>query len=219
MSFGARRRSAAVGGILLLMLAGCAGVPQQPPVEDPLQVWHARERQLRGIMHWEVRGRLAVRTRDEGFNANFLWRQWGENYHIRLSGPFGMAALTVAGNEEGVALRRDGKTAFHRGDAETLFFRQTGVRLPIDALRYWVRGIPQPGVKAKVSLDRRGRLQTLQQAGWEIDYRRYVHKRGLDLPAKLVVENPQVRVRIVIDRWILPSPAKGRSTPRRTPAT
>ncbi len=188
---------------LLMVLAGCAGQLQRPAAKDPVQVWHARERILQGLTHWDLRGRIAVRTENDGFNANFSWRQWDGNYHIHLSGPFGMAALTLAGNGEGVALRHGGKTVFHRGDAERLFFQQTGVRLPIDALRYWVRGIPQRGVKAKISLDRLGRLEELQQSGWQVAYERYIRKKGMNLPAKLVVENRKVRVRLVIDRWNL----------------
>ena len=204
---------ASAGLCLLILLAGCAGQPQRPSMKDPAQIWHAREKVLRGITHWDLRGRIAVRTEEDGFNANFAWRQWGGNYHIHLSGPFGVAALTLAGNAEGVALRSDGKTAFHRGDAGALLLRQTGVRLPIDALRYWVRGIPQPGEKAEVSLDRRGRPKELKQSGWRVGYQRYVRERGVELPAKMVVENRRVRVRLVIDRWILSSV----SAPARAP--
>jgi len=195
-----------LGVCLAILLAGCAGQLRKPVPQEPRQAWQAREQVLRQLTQWNLRGRIAVRTPDDGFNANLSWRQWGENYHIGLSGPFGMAAFTLAGNGGGVALRRGGKTVLHRGDAESLFFRHTGVRLPIDALRYWVRGMPQPGVKARLLLDRLGRPKELEQAGWRVVYNRYTRQGGLELPAKLVAENRQLRVRLVIDRWSLPAP-------------
>ncbi len=189
----------------LLLLIGCSGQQVRPVAKDPAQAWRMQQQLLRGLTSWEVRGRIAIQTEHDGFNANFFWRQWDENFHIQLTGPFGIGALTLAGDSNGVALRSGGKTAFHRGDAEALFLQQTGVRLPIKSLRYWVRGLPQHGVKAKVVLDSRGRLKELQQSGWQIRYKRYTRYRGMMLPAKLFLDNRQFKVRLVIDRWVLAS--------------
>ncbi len=207
--------------ILLFVLTGCAGQLQRPAVKEPSQAWHAREKVLRQLSRWELRGRIAVRMERDGFNANFSWRQWDDNYHIRLSGPFGISALTLGGNRDGVALRSDGKTVFHRGDAGVLFYQQTGVMLPIEALRYWIRGIPQQGRKAKLALDSQGRLKALQQSGWRVTYKRYtrVRKRALELPAKLEVENHQVRVRLVIDHWMFPAVPVQMRESIKSPAT
>ncbi len=189
----------------MLLLVACSGQQVRPTVKDPVQAWRHQQQTLLGLTSWDLRGRIAIQTEHDGFNANFFWRQWDENYHIQLSGPFGIGALTLAGDSNGVALRSRGKTVFHRGDAEALFFQQTGVQLPIKSLRYWVRGIPQQGVKAKVVLDSQGRLKELQQSGWRINYKRYTRYRGLMLPAKLFLDNRRLKVRLVIDRWVLAS--------------
>lgn len=189
--------------VWLLLLVACSGQQIRPDVQNPEQVWRTQQQILQGLTSWDLRGRIAISTENDGFNANFLWHQWGENYHIQLNGPFGIGALTLAGDQSGVAFRRRGETTFHRGNAEMLFFQQTGVQLPITSLRYWVRGIPQQGVHAKVLLDRQGRLKELQQSGWRIHYKRYSHYRGIDLPAKVFMDNQQLKVRLVIERWVL----------------
>ncbi len=190
----------------IMLLAACSGQPVRPVVQDTVQAWRLHQQAMQKLDNWELRGRIAVQTEYDGFNANFRWRQWDENYHIHLSGPFGIGALTLAGNPDGVALRSRGETVLHRGDAEMLFLRQTGVQLPIKSLRYWVRGIPQRGIEAKIVLDNQGRLKELQQSGWQIEYKRYTRYRGVVLPAKLFLDNHQLKVRLVIDRWILARP-------------
>ncbi len=186
----------------VLLLTACSGQQIRPPTQDPVQEWRRHQQQLQGLTHWNLRGRIALKSGREGLNANIFWRQWDENYYLRLSGPFGLGALTLAGNPQGVALRDRGETALYRGDAEQLFFRRTGMRLPVESLSYWVRGIPRQGATAKIVLDDRGRLKSLRQSGWKIDYRRYTQQQGVALPAKLFLENRQIKVRLVIDRWI-----------------
>ena len=48
-----------------------------------------------------------------------------------------------------------------------------------------------------------GRLEYLQQAGWDIHYDRYKTVDALDLPARILLENDEIRVRLVIDQWQL----------------
>ncbi len=188
---------------LFLLLTACSSQQVRHSVQDPIQTWRRQQPILEGLTSWDLRGRIAVRAGNDGFNANFSWRQWGERYHIQLSGPFGIGVLTLAGDANGVALRSKGKTVFRRGDAAAILYRQTGVRLPIAALRYWVRGVPQREVPAKVVLDREGRLKELRQAGWHMHYKRYTRLRNMELPAKLFLDNRDLKVRLVIDRWVL----------------
>ncbi len=190
------------GLLLVLLMAGCSTIQKQP-AREPVAAWKAQQRALQQLTDWELRGRIAIRTSEDGFNANLRWRQRGSDYRIRLSGPFGLGALTLSGDRDGVTLRSRERILLRHGDAETLLYQQTGVRLPVDSLRYWVRAMPQPGVRARVVLDRKGRLKELRQDGWRIRYKRYLRNRGVELPAKLFVDNPRLEVRLVIDRWVV----------------
>ncbi len=197
----------------LVVLTGCSTMQRQAP-REPVAVWHAQQRMLQQLTDWELRGRIAIRSSDDGFNASLLWRQRAHGYHIQLSGPFGMGAVTLSGDREGVTLRSRDRILLRHGDAETLLYQQTGVRLPVASLRYWVRAMPQPGVGARVVLDRMGRLKELRQDGWRIRYKRYLRNRGIELPAKLFVDNPGLQVRLVIDRWVV---TRVRRQPRNRP--
>ncbi len=187
----------------LMLLVACSGPQVRPTAKDPVQVWRLQQKAVEKLTSWELSGRIAIQTESDGFNANFSWRQQDDDYRIQLSGPFGVGALTLTGDSSGVALHNRGETVFHHDDAEALLLQQTGVQLPVSSLRYWVRGIPQQGAKAKVMLDSQGRLKELQQFGWKIHYKRYSRYRGLMLPAKLFLDNRQLKVRVVIDHWVL----------------
>ena len=83
-------------------------------------------------------------------------------------------------------------------------------------MRYWVLGIPEPGHGYEESIDDLGRLQTLRQSGWEIEFVDYRDFEGRELPRKFLMtalpgsahivddqhnENDEVRVKIIIKRW------------------
>jgi len=45
------------------------------------------------------------------------------------------------------------------------------------------------------------RLAALDQGGWHIEYRDYRLYRGLELPRKVDLEGPGVRIRLVFRHW------------------
>jgi outer membrane lipoprotein LolB len=72
---------------------------------------------------------------------------------------------------------------------------------PIDSLRYWVLGVPEPGHPAQETLDAQQRLATLEQDGWQIQYTDYMFVGGEWLPSKLTLQRQGIRVRLVVDGW------------------
>ena len=83
--------------------------------------------------------------------------------------------------------------------------RTLNVSLPLESLRFWLLGIPQPGSAASVQLDDRGNLGELDQAGWRIAYDRYEFRDAVAglMPGRIVMEKEGVRVRLIVSRWRL----------------
>jgi outer membrane biogenesis lipoprotein LolB len=48
-----------------------------------------------------------------------------------------------------------------------------------------------------------GRLAKLQQGQWLVTYPEYVTIEGVMMPRKVFLENHELSVRLVIDRWVL----------------
>jgi outer membrane lipoprotein LolB len=76
-----------------------------------------------------------------------------------------------------------------------------GFVLPLDHLRFWLLGVPDPGATFDLMRNSQDRASQLSQDGWIIDYDRYMPVDGDSLPAHLVLTRESVRVRIAVDRW------------------
>ncbi len=79
------------------------------------------------------------------------------------------------------------------------------MRLPVNGLRYWVRGLPEPGSTPVLQTDASGRLTRLEQNGWIIEYPAYAPTSilNLDLPERIVARRPDLSVKLVIEQWKL----------------
>jgi len=188
----------------------CAAPLPRPPADHLQQLWQMRESALLPIQHWELRGRLAVRADERGGQASLTWKRDAAQHSIRLNGPLGRGVVRVTQDETGAQLQDAEQRVFHAASAEELLYRYTGWRLPLTNLNYWVRGVPVPGLPAIRELDDTGRLKTLRQQGWELQYQEYVRFEGYELPNRLTLtyapdqttpELPAMEVRLVIDRW------------------
>jgi len=193
-------RPAVAGLLVALAAAGCA--TQKPaPEASRGALWKERRTLLACLDHWRLEGKLALAAKDEGWSANLDWRQNGEAFEMQLSGPFGWGGLRLAGDQRHVVVRDGDEVYRFAGAPEGVIRRQFGMTIPVAGLRYWVRGTPRPESAAVPKLDRYGRLSRLDQSGWTIRYRSYVSRAGPDLPERLVMTRPDVRLKLVVDDW------------------
>ena len=197
-------------GLSSILCLSCAAPSPRPPDDYLQQLWQTRESALLPIQQWELRGRLAVRAAERGGQAALTWKRAAAQHSIRLNGPLGRGVVRITQDETGAQLQDAEQRVFHAASAEELLYRYTGWRMPLTNLNYWVRGVPVPGLPATRELDDAGRLKTLRQQGWEVQYQEYVRFEGHELPNRLALifvpdsaslELPAMEVRLVIDRW------------------
>jgi len=205
--------------LLLAALSGCAAIPERPPVGDRDAAWSARTQALGPVDSWEIRGRIALRTADEGWQASLLWLRAKDRHDIDLAGPLGSGHVRLRQDASGAELRDSARQILRDTSAENLLMRATGWQLPVNGLGYWVRGLPAPGAVSAPDLDEWGRLRTLRQLGWQVEFLGYENVDSLELPSKLFIKradpalpggdkatpgnDPTLEVRVVIDRWTL----------------
>lgn len=193
-----------------VLLAACATTPPLPPVANPAQTWAGRQQRLSALTDWHIEGRIGIRKANDAWQGALDWTEHAQGFHLQIDGPFGQRQFSLEGDTQGVTLLTSDDKRFHARDAQTLLYVRTGIDMPVAALRYWVRGVPAPDgpPPSTQTLDDRGRLARLVQAGWEVRFRRYTTVDGLELPEKLFVRHGEVGLRLVIDRWRL-LPASG----------
>ncbi|WP_082859260.1 lipoprotein insertase outer membrane protein LolB [Microbulbifer sp. Q7] len=200
---GTRRALKALGATLLLTLAACSAQkpqPQQPPVQQPPQSQSAA-----ALQRWEAKGKLGVRSPKENGSANLVWQQANTNYRIHLSGPLGAGATTISGSPSGVSLQKGSDPAVFASNPAQLTEEVMGWPLPVSEMFYWVRGLAAPGAAAGQQKDARGRLQSLRQSGWQLNFSGYQAVGPYQLPSKIKAATTNaagpVSVTVVIKEW------------------
>ena len=193
-----------VGAVFLF--SGCASLsPFAPeaPSERVSQLWQQQVQFVGAQTEWTLSARIAAHSEDDGWNGKLHWQQEKDDYQVSFNAPFGQGGLQLDGGPQSVEMRTSDGQTIVAADVESLLFQQLGWRLPLNSLRYWVRGVPVPtSEKAPLlAFDEEGRLARLQQSHWKIEYPAYRQVDGLMLPRKVYLENGELSVRLVIDRW------------------
>lgn len=178
------------GGIVLVLSLAAAACATLPAGLTPESV-----AEIRAIPVWHMNGRVAASNGGDGWSAQLVWRHDVESDHMAFSGPMQQRAATL--------LARSGFVSFHSADgralvgedADALLREQVGISAPLGALRYWVLGVPAPGVAFA------GTDDGFTQAQWRIR----VTARGVSgharLPQRLTMEGPGVKLKLVVDEW------------------
>lgn len=194
-------RAPAAAILAALLLAGCATTPQGIELPD-IGSWEVRKAVLGDLREWQFSGRIAVKAGDDGFNGKFNWLQQDSAFRATVGGPLGVGTVRIEGSGGAVVLTDSDGVETILLDAERDLRRRYGWTLPLASLRYWALGIPDPAAPALTQFDSDGRLRKLEQSDWTVAIARYSESGGQQMPRILSVENPDTRVRMVIDQWL-----------------
>jgi outer membrane lipoprotein LolB len=185
--------------LVLLLLAGCANLGVSP---EQQQKWQQIKPALSKIETWQLRGRLALHANNDSWIANVLWEQQPSNYQLQFNTPTGQGALRLNRSGNTVTLTTAEGKIFTASTAEELLSERLHIQLPVSYLQEWIRGLPTEHERIDgYQLDEMGRLSSLQQTNWDIQYERYVAVKDVYLPSKMTLENQQFKIKIIISRW------------------
>lgn len=150
---------------------------------------------------WEFAGRIAVSTGDDGFNGKLRWNQKDEHFNATVSGPLGIGTVRIEGEGRRATLTDKDGVRTELDDVEVELLYRYGWTIPVQSLRYWALGIPDPLADAQTELDGDDRLARLEQSGWVLTIPSYRSGSDQSMPHRLSAVKKSTRVRIVIDKW------------------
>lgn len=187
--------------LALALSAACATLQPAPPPVDRDAVaglWRAHRDALSAITQFELDGRAASGV---GVKADLRWQQFDDGrFDARIAGPFGAGAVSINGTPHDVEIRtKDGSE--HTDDPEAWLQQHAGWTFPVAGLRWWALGLSAPDSPAQTTFDAQGRLATLTQDGWTLQYNEYQDVQGLDLPRRFEAASAQITLKLVIDNW------------------
>lgn len=203
---------------IALLLAGCGGTGIRPGIDDQ--------------RHWQLRGKIGLRGPQLAESAYLNWRQCGEDYEVRLSGPLGQTVARIEGRGAYLTVTIQGREPVTTDQPEELLQQQLGWSVPLRALRYWVRAEAAPGGGAEIE-GPAPQPTTLRQLGWQVDYLAYHQSAGsqaaavtpaaaeqvnrsdssaaaMALPAKLVLrDDGRLQITLLVSEWLLSDAVEG----------
>lgn len=163
-----------------LALAACATV--SPVIEKP---------------EFDLAGRLAARYGNESFSANLAWRHARNADEMLITTALGQGVARIVREGDAVTLTTAEPREYRAADAEALTEQVLGFRVPLAGLAEWVRGRPSTESPATAEYTPDGRLLSLQQGGWNIEFVEYAGK----LPSRMRLAYPGIELRLAISQW------------------
>ena len=157
---------------------------------------------LADLSEWSFSGRIGVSAGEEGFNGKLRWHQRDDDFDASVSGPLGAGAVRIAGDSRAITIEEKDGTQTVLPDAERDLRLRYGWTIPVESLRYWALGIPDPGAPAAdVEFGDDGQLSRLQQRNWQVEIAQYREGGGQLMPRRVTATTEDAKVRLVIDRW------------------
>ena len=165
-------------------------------------IWNQHKTSITSLNHWRIRSKLGYVTPTSKGSAWLDWEQIGEYGKAHISGPFGAGAAQVSSSASGAMLRQAGKTDLHAASAAELTHHLFGWQLPVEQLRYWVRGLPSPEMHTRsITTNPQGLLSHLEQEGWVLSFTGYRNTAVGPLPGKIEASSGNLQIRLLIKEW------------------
>ena len=154
-----------------------------------------------GIDSWELAGKVGVKQAGKGQSAYIKWMNEGDDFEIIMNGVLGLGKVNIVsqGRQITISNRKETRTA---ANADALIYQVTGIALPVEGLKFWIRGLPSPREPVrKVERNSDGSITYLNQSGWDISYLRYGNYGAASLPEKIVALRDDLKLTLIIKSW------------------
>ncbi|MGI4812512.1 MAG: lipoprotein insertase outer membrane protein LolB [Janthinobacterium lividum] len=187
--------------VAVLALAGCA----VPSARSTSQANADASATAHTPIHLE--GRFAVDYTDQNGTTrnaygNFDWREEAGTVTLQLRSPLGQTLALIESAPGTATLELPNRPPQTAPNVEELMQRVIGFGLPVDGMRYWIKGHPAPGSHASVENNSDGQISQLRQNDWLIHYVSYTPDQNPQ-PQRIDLSHegsgPPIRVKLVFD--------------------
>lgn len=202
------RTTSLAGLIGCLFLASCSSIPgTKIDQSGRLALYESRFNHLLSLDQWTLGGRLAVNDGQDGGSGHINWQRHGEANSMDFHGALGRGAWRLDADSTGAVLELADGEVFRAPSVEQLVEQKIGWEFPIDALTWWVRGCVAPGDWDQREFDEHGRLVSLGQFGWHIEYGSYTDAAGIFMPRKMTARRNSYTIKLAVRDWTLAADA------------
>ena len=187
---------------LVTCLASCATIPQQVTMSTESTIRHQNHLQKNAeIKQFSLQGRIGVQTNSKGFSGGINWHHASDSDNIALFSPLGSQVANISTSSDKITLTDANGKQRSASNAETLTYDTLGWSLPLAGLADWSLGRPSNSPIQNSIWDEQGRLTTLSQDGWKIEFSNYTEQNGYWLPGKVFLKSDQVNLKLLVENW------------------
>jgi outer membrane lipoprotein LolB len=165
--------------------------------------WQSRLTHLDALVSWELSGRVGVIMAKDGGSGSLDWRQHGPELTFDFRGPLGAGAIHIQGDATALHIQSSHGDDFVTMDPEQDFTAHLHMPMPVLSMRYWMLGIPDPGVPYTKTADARGEPLSLNQRDWQVEYQEYADVQGYALPVRFSLSRGEVHIKVAVSQWNL----------------
>jgi len=193
---------------LMILLGACSSLPDTPVTEESHLAWASHQARLADVDSWEIHARSAIFVNEEVYQVGINWQRERDRFVLVLEAPLGQGVFRIEsfsanGNLVQVMLTLPDGEKYFNDSAEALLLEVLGWSIPVNGLEWWIKGLPQETGEHTFELRGDGRLKSLQQNNWKINYLEYFdwQSPGQGLPRKMYLKHQDLALKIVIERW------------------
>ena len=159
------------------------------------------EAKLQKFDKWTASGVIGVRYNGKANSADYIYNQDGDAYSIKLYWPLGIGNIEVQGNKNKVIFINSKRQQIEASNVENLMIQQLGWYVPIDLIKYWIKGVPFSNKYTNRQKYNNNLTHILLERGWKIDYKDYKMFDEYPLPTKIKMTRDSLYLKMVIKSW------------------
>jgi outer membrane lipoprotein LolB len=186
---------------LSLTLAGCSLVPWSSDDDAEVLTFLPADQ----LNQWDLTAKFSVSTKDGTESGSIRWILNPNEERLDVLSPTGSIVAQLTMTESEARLKTDDRETVAK-DADTLFKDVMDISLPVNALRYWVRGLDAPDLPLEsVEKDSEGRITELSQDGWQLAYNGNISiesgSHRFEVPRRLTATRGDLEIRWASTEW------------------
>jgi outer membrane lipoprotein LolB len=184
---------------IITILYGCGTIT---PRNDTTQTsnWKIHQASIFPHSKWQAVAKISVQSPKYSGSVRLNWKQLDENFSIILTGPLGLQNMLMTGDSDEAVIHYQGKTKV--GSPNKLIKEIIGIPFQINALAYWLRGIPYPNlIQTNLLIYPEGQAHKFEQAGWSLEFDKYKQTPLGNMPRKILGSKKGQSFKLIISQW------------------
>jgi outer membrane lipoprotein LolB len=187
--------------LLSTALTGCSLMPWSSDEDSEVLTFLPADQ----LNQWDLTAKFSVSTDKGTESGSIRWILNADEERLDVLSPTGSVVAQLTMTESEARLKTDDQETVAK-DAETLFRDVMDISLPVNALRYWVRGLDAPDLPLEgVEKDSEGRITELAQDGWQLAYNGNISIESgthrFEVPRRLTATRGEIEIRWASTEW------------------